>query len=146
MYCYLYRSFERFRRAELLNAAKAGTLSYLHLPSPQELQRVVYLMDLKGSRKGEGLCRFQEAVYSKSSPSMHIPQPPGGDFLLRYARVAPPAKKCAFVLTRDGRPVKVQQTIFSECFYTMAMNELWKATGEVHYQVRGRDGHRLGWV
>lgn len=31
MYCHLYRSFERFRRAELLDAAKAGTLSYPHL-------------------------------------------------------------------------------------------------------------------
>lgn len=68
---------------------------------------------------------------------MHTPQLLGGEFLLRYARVAPPGKKCAFVLTRDGRPVKVQRTIFSECFYTMAMNELWKVTGEMHYQVCG---------
>uniref|UniRef100_A0ABK0LSM7 N-acylglucosamine 2-epimerase n=1 Tax=Rattus norvegicus TaxID=10116 RepID=A0ABK0LSM7_RAT len=81
MYCRLYRTFERFRRVELLDAAKAG-----------------------------------------------------GEFLLSYARVAPPGKKCAFVLTQDGRPVKVQRTIFSECFYTMAMNELWKVTGEMHYQ------------
>ncbi|KAK7798152.1 hypothetical protein U0070_012322 [Myodes glareolus] len=81
MYCRLYRLFERFRCAELLDAAKAG-----------------------------------------------------GEFLLHYARVAPPGKKCAFVLTRDGRPVKVQRTIFSECFYTMAMNELWKVTGETRYQ------------
>lgn len=58
--------------------------------------------------------------------------------MLRFARVAPPRKKCAFVLTRDGRPVKVQRTIFSECFYTMAMNELWKVTREERYQVRGR--------
>ena len=58
--------------------------------------------------------------------------------MLRYARVAPPAKKCAFVLTRDGRPVKVQRTIFSECFYTMAMNELWRVTGDAQYQVHGR--------
>nr|XP_030706298.1 N-acylglucosamine 2-epimerase [Globicephala melas] len=85
MYCRLYRKLERFRRPELLNAAKAG-----------------------------------------------------GEFLLRYARVAPPAKKCAFVLTRDGRPVKVQRTIFSECFYTMAMNELWRVTGDAQYQVHGR--------
>lgn len=75
---------------------------------------------------------------------MHTPQPPGGEFLLSYARVAPPGKKCAFVLTQDGRPVKVQRTIFSECFYTMAMNELWKVTGEMHYQVCGsRWGYRL---
>nr|ACC68895.1 renin binding protein (predicted) [Rhinolophus ferrumequinum] len=82
MYCHLYRKFERFRRPELLESAKAG-----------------------------------------------------GEFLLRSARVAPPGKKCAFVLTRDGRPVKVQRTIFSECFYTMAMNELWRVTGEAHYQI-----------
>ncbi|XP_051034279.1 N-acylglucosamine 2-epimerase isoform X1 [Phodopus roborovskii] len=81
MYCRLYRNFERFRRAEILDAAKAG-----------------------------------------------------GEFLLRFARVAPPAKKCAFVLTRDGRPMKVQRTIFSECFYTIAMNELWRVTKETCYQ------------
>ncbi|XP_016014314.2 N-acylglucosamine 2-epimerase isoform X4 [Rousettus aegyptiacus] len=85
MYCHLYRKFERFRRPELLDSAKAG-----------------------------------------------------GEFLLRYARVAPPEKKCAFVLTRDGRPVKVQRTIFSECFYTMAMNELWRVTGEARYQGEAR--------
>ncbi|KAB0343880.1 hypothetical protein FD754_020806 [Muntiacus muntjak] len=64
----------------------------------------------------------------------HRPPSHGGEFLLRYAQVAPPAKKCAFVLTRDGRPVKVQRTIFSECFYTMAMNELWRVTGDARYQ------------
>ncbi|XP_046308925.1 N-acylglucosamine 2-epimerase isoform X4 [Marmota monax] len=81
MYCRLYRKFQRFRRSELLDSAKAG-----------------------------------------------------GEFLLRYARVAPPDKKCAFVLTQSGLPVKVQRTIFSECFYTMAMNELWRVTGEERYQ------------
>ncbi|XP_032745850.1 N-acylglucosamine 2-epimerase [Rattus rattus] len=79
-------------------------------------------------------CRFYTDFERFSSPSMHTPQLPGGEFLLSYARVAPPGKKCAFVLTQDGRPVKVQRTIFSECFYTMAMNELWKVTGEMHYQ------------
>lgn len=44
------------------------------------------------------------------------------------------------MLTRDGRPVKVQRTIFSECFYTMAMNELWRVTGDARYQVWGRMG------
>ncbi|XP_023561132.1 N-acylglucosamine 2-epimerase isoform X2 [Octodon degus] len=58
----------------------------------------------------------------------------GGEFLLRCARVAPPEQKCAFTLTRDGRPVKVQRTIFSECFYTMAMDALWKVTGDTRYQ------------
>ncbi|KAL1781306.1 N-acylglucosamine 2-epimerase [Sigmodon hispidus] len=81
MYCRLYRTFERFHRAEILEAAKAG-----------------------------------------------------GEFLLRFAKIAPPAKKCAFVLTRDGRPIKMQRTIFSECFYIMAMNELWRVTKETRYQ------------
>ncbi|XP_058028385.1 N-acylglucosamine 2-epimerase [Ahaetulla prasina] len=58
----------------------------------------------------------------------------GGEFLLRHARVAPPSQKCAFVLTRDGRPVKIQRTIFSECFYVLALDELGRATGESHYQ------------
>lgn len=72
-----------------------------------------------------------------SSPECYIPasHPPGGEFLLRFARVAPPGQKCAFVLTRAGSPVKVQRTIFSECFYTMAMDELWKVTGDARYQV-----------
>ncbi|XP_060038882.1 N-acylglucosamine 2-epimerase isoform X2 [Erinaceus europaeus] len=86
MYCHLYRKLERFRRPELLEAAKAG-----------------------------------------------------GEFLLRFARVAPPGQKCAFVLTRAGSPVKVQRTIFSECFYTMAMDELWKVTGDARYQGEALD-------
>ncbi|XP_013929730.1 PREDICTED: N-acylglucosamine 2-epimerase [Thamnophis sirtalis] len=81
MYSRLYRKVPRFRRPELLQAAKAG-----------------------------------------------------GEFLLRYARVAPPSQKCAFVLTRDGRPVKIQRTIFSECFYVLGLDELGRATGESHYQ------------
>ncbi|XP_021107972.1 N-alpha-acetyltransferase 10 isoform X5 [Heterocephalus glaber] len=87
MYCHLYSKFERFRRSELLDAAKAG-----------------------------------------------------GEFLLRCARVAPPEQKCAFALTRDGRPVKVQRTIFSECFYALAMDALWRVTGDARYQ---RDGHAV---
>ncbi|XP_063102662.1 N-acylglucosamine 2-epimerase isoform X2 [Cavia porcellus] len=58
----------------------------------------------------------------------------GGEFLLRHARVAPPEQKCAFVLTRDGRPIRIQRTVFSECFYAMAMAALWGVTGDVRYQ------------
>ncbi|EHB11654.1 N-acylglucosamine 2-epimerase, partial [Heterocephalus glaber] len=67
----------------------------------------------------------------------------GGEFLLRCARVAPPEQKCAFALTRDGRPVKVQRTIFSECFYALAMDALWRVTGDARYQVLA-PGPRLG--
>lgn len=58
----------------------------------------------------------------------------GGEFLLKHARVSPTSQKCAFVLTRDGRPVKIQRTIFSECFYVLGLDELGRATGERRYQ------------
>lgn len=83
-------------------------------------------------------CRLYRKLERFRSPELLDSAKAGGEFLLRYARVAPPGKKCAFVLTRDGRPVKVQRTIFSECFYTMAMNELWRVTGEARYQVCGK--------
>ncbi|MBN3306714.1 RENBP epimerase, partial [Amia calva] len=83
MYCRLYRTVERFRRPEILEAAVAG-----------------------------------------------------GEFLRSHAW-APPMdgrQKCAFCLTRDGRAVKVQRTIFSECFYVMAMDELARVTGKEEHQ------------
>uniref|UniRef100_A0A8C9J6L3 N-acylglucosamine 2-epimerase n=1 Tax=Panthera tigris altaica TaxID=74533 RepID=A0A8C9J6L3_PANTA len=89
-------------------------------------------------------CRLYRKLERFRSPELLDAAKAGGEFLLRYARVAPPGKKCAFVLTRDGRPVKVQRTIFSECFYTMAMNELWRVTGEARYQVCGREAASVG--
>ncbi|CAJ0935660.1 unnamed protein product [Ranitomeya imitator] len=52
----------------------------------------------------------------------------GGEFLIAHARPSSDSLKCAFVVTRDGRAVKIQRTIFSECFYIMAMDELWRIT------------------
>lgn len=43
--------------------------------------------------------------------------------------------KCAFCLTRDGKAVKIQRTIFSECFYILAMDELSRVTGDQDMQV-----------
>ncbi|XP_036596342.1 N-acylglucosamine 2-epimerase isoform X2 [Trichosurus vulpecula] len=80
-------------------------------------------------------CRLYRKLQRFHWPEILGAAKAGGEFLIRHARVAPPAKKCAFVLTRDGRPAKIQRTIFSECFYTMAMDELWKATGDPRYQV-----------
>ncbi|CAB1336867.1 unnamed protein product [Coregonus sp. 'balchen'] len=53
----------------------------------------------------------------------------GGAFLRRFARIPNSGSpwKCAFCLTRDGKALKVQRTIFSECFYVMAMDELARA-------------------
>jgi N-acylglucosamine 2-epimerase len=37
--------------------------------------------------------------------------------------------------TSDGKPVKIQRTIFCECFYIMAMAGLYQATNEEKYKV-----------
>lgn len=47
----------------------------------------------------------------------------------------PETWKCYFSLTRDGKPLKIQRTIFSECFYLMALSELAIATEEEKYKV-----------
>ncbi|KAE8583630.1 hypothetical protein XENTR_v10020604 [Xenopus tropicalis] len=58
----------------------------------------------------------------------------GGEFLLAYACPSADSLKCAFVVTRNGQAVKIQRTIFSECFYVMAMDELWRTTHEERYK------------
>ncbi|WAR16244.1 RENBP-like protein, partial [Mya arenaria] len=47
----------------------------------------------------------------------------------------PKTWKCYLALTRDGRPIKMQRTIFSECFYAMAFSELAISTGHDEYRV-----------
>ena len=47
----------------------------------------------------------------------------------------PSTGKCYFLLTKDGKPVKIQRTIFTECFYMMAMSELARATKKSVYKV-----------
>lgn len=64
----------------------------------------------------------------------------GGEFLRKFARLSGGEGgerqwKCAFCLTRDGRVVKVQRTIFSECFYVLALDELSRVTGDKDMQV-----------
>ncbi|XP_054978964.1 N-acylglucosamine 2-epimerase isoform X1 [Sorex araneus] len=79
-------------------------------------------------------CRLYRTLERFHHPELLEAARAGGEFLMRCARVAFPGRKCAFTLTRTGQPIKVQRTIFSECFYTVAMNELWRATGETRYQ------------
>lgn len=52
----------------------------------------------------------------------------GAAFLRSHARVSPAQMKCSFCLSRDGRAVKVQRSIFSECFYVLALDELSRVT------------------
>ena len=58
----------------------------------------------------------------------------GGQFLVKHVKDAT-TSKCYFSLTRDGKAIKVQRTLFSECFYFMAMSELFRATADVTYKV-----------
>lgn len=55
---------------------------------------------------------------------------------MRHIKKPDNTGKCYFLLTQDGKPVKSQRTIFSECFYTMAMSELARATGKEKYKVQ----------
>lgn len=80
-----------------------------------------------------------EAVYKQLPPICTS----GGEFLRKFARLSngdggdgvDRQWKCAFCLTRDGRVVKVQRTIFSECFYVLALDELSRVTGDQDMQV-----------
>lgn len=76
----LYNEFERFKKPEILDAAKRGAV-----------------------------------------------------FLQKYAK-NPSTYKCYLALTRDGKPVRMQKTVFSECFYMMAMSELARGTGEQSFK------------
>ncbi|XP_068181846.1 N-acylglucosamine 2-epimerase isoform X2 [Antennarius striatus] len=61
-----------------------------------------------------------------------------GAFLRKFGRINIGNSgpwKCAFCLTRDGKAVKIQRTIFSECFYIMAMDELSRVTGDKDMQL-----------
>ncbi|XP_029465521.1 N-acylglucosamine 2-epimerase isoform X2 [Rhinatrema bivittatum] len=79
-------------------------------------------------------CRLYRTLPRFHRPEILIAGIAGGEFLIRHAKVSAGSWKCAFVLTRDGRAVKVQRTIFSECFYVMAMDELWRVTGQQKYR------------
>ena len=43
--------------------------------------------------------------------------------------------RCYFATTEDGKPCKLQRKPYTECFYVMALAELYRATGNKTYQV-----------
>lgn len=91
------------------------------------------------------LCSDRPLCATPAEPgAVYKPLPPictsGGEFLRKFARLSngdggDRQWKCAFCLTRDGRVVKVQRTIFSECFYVLALDELSRVTGDPDMQV-----------
>ena len=58
----------------------------------------------------------------------------GGEYLLEHVKVTG-EERCYFATAEDGKPCKLQRKPFSECFYTVAMAELSRATNEQKYQV-----------
>ncbi|XP_067171170.1 N-acylglucosamine 2-epimerase [Apteryx mantelli] len=64
----------------------------------------------------------------------------GGEFLLRCARLEPGSPRAAFALSRDGRPARVQRTVFSEVFCALGLDELGRAASEPCYRVSRTPG------
>lgn len=59
----------------------------------------------------------------------------GGEFLLNHIK-RPEDGRCYFQVTAEGQPIKIQRTIFTECFYVIAMAELARASNLSRYKVR----------
>ncbi|CAL1531828.1 unnamed protein product, partial [Lymnaea stagnalis] len=57
----------------------------------------------------------------------------GADFVMKHVK-DPSTNKCYLNLTREGKPLKSQRTIFSESFYVMAMAEMYRVTKEDVYK------------
>ncbi|KAK6175077.1 hypothetical protein SNE40_013613 [Patella caerulea] len=60
----------------------------------------------------------------------------GAEFLMNKVKNSD-TSRCYFMTTRDGRPIKYQNSIFTETFYTMAMLELYEVTKKDIYQKEG---------
>lgn len=61
--------------------------------------------------------------------------PSGGEFLLNHIK-RPEDGRCYFQVTAEGQPIKIQKTLFTECYYALAMAELARATSVKKYRVR----------
>ncbi len=56
----------------------------------------------------------------------------GMQFLKKSARL--PDGRVCFSLDREGQPKSIQRKMFSECFFLIALTEMYRATGEDHYR------------
>lgn len=57
----------------------------------------------------------------------------GGEFLLNHIK-RPEDGRCYFQVTAEGQPIKIQKTLFTECYYALAMAELARATSLKKYR------------
>lgn len=111
MYARLYNDVERFRDEDLLQEAVRGE-TYQHL--------IRYCW----STISRPLGLWDNSLFVA-----------GAEFLMQNVR-DPNTYKCSLVVTRDGKAIKIQRSLFSECFYLMAMSEVGRATGVEKYKVR----------
>ena len=63
-----------------------------------------------------------------------VVSPLGAEFVLNHVKNKDTGR-CYLSLTRDGQPIKLQRTIFSEAFYVMAMSEMYRVTSDARYKV-----------
>ncbi|XP_023812865.1 N-acylglucosamine 2-epimerase isoform X1 [Oryzias latipes] len=82
-------------------------------------------------------CRLYRTLERFHRPEILEAAKAGAAFLRKFARMSSSSSpwKCAFCLTRDGKAVKVQRSIFSECFYIMAMDELSRVIADQDMQL-----------
>ncbi|XP_058678300.1 N-acylglucosamine 2-epimerase [Ammospiza caudacuta] len=71
-----------------------------------------------------------------------------GEFLESHVRPEPGSSRAAFALSRDGRPVRLQRSFYSEAFCALGLDELGRATGEERYRAWARRwaGAVWGWA
>lgn len=58
----------------------------------------------------------------------------GCKFLQKFIK-SDTTDRCYFSVTQEGSPTKTQRTIFTESFYTIALSEMYRATGDKSYLV-----------
>uniref|UniRef100_A0A8U8BVX0 N-acylglucosamine 2-epimerase n=1 Tax=Geospiza parvula TaxID=87175 RepID=A0A8U8BVX0_GEOPR len=71
-----------------------------------------------------------------------------GEFLESHVRPEPGSTRAAFALSRDGRPVRLQRSFYSEAFCALGLDELGRAAGEERYRAWARRwaGAVWGWA
>nr|KAG5711456.1 hypothetical protein BaRGS_025883 [Batillaria attramentaria] len=77
--------------------------------------------------------RLYNEVERFRTPAILAAAEKGAEFLVQHVKRVDTGK-CYLALTRHGLPLKTQRTIFSECFYLMALSELSRANGNVAYR------------
>uniref|UniRef100_F6SSK4 N-acylglucosamine 2-epimerase n=2 Tax=Ciona intestinalis TaxID=7719 RepID=F6SSK4_CIOIN len=85
-------------------------------------------------------CRLYVEVERFHTPDILEAARNGADFLLEKCLIKQNGfTRCPFSVAKDGATIKVQRTMFAECFYVLAMSEMGRASTEEKYKVAARD-------